>query len=203
MGIFGPSYTPLEKQILETYTISFISMGYKEDDAKKLSKDLLDNCIKESKQEGTYNLPINIGYKLLEKEKTDEKTKQSFKVKREDGVTSEDILWWWGLNDIERRIMVAIDDVNKLSSFSQLREDGYDQNEAGKLVRKSFVICGDPNDEEHAKGEDRPLPYELKDRINIYIEKRGKDNLDKFKKEVEEYSSFNAFLRKKIKDKEI
>jgi len=43
-----------------------------------------------------------------------------------------------------------------------------------------------------------PLPFELKDRINIYIEKRAKSDPEKYKKDIESSSTFNALVRKEI-----
>ena len=66
-------------------------------------------------------------------------------------------------------------------------------------VRKFHVIYGEPDDTTHTVGDDRPLPEELKDRINIYIIKRPSTDQDKYKKEIEESSTLNALLRKEIK----
>jgi hypothetical protein len=68
-----------------------------------------------------------------------------------------------------------------------------------KKVEKSLPIYGDPDDTSHKTGDDRPLPDELKNRINIYIEKRVRDNPEKYKNEIEESSTFNALIRKEIK----
>ena len=66
-------------------------------------------------------------------------------------------------------------------------------------VRKFHPIYGDPKDTAHTKGEDRPLPYELKDRINIYIEKRAKESSGNYKAEIEKATTFNALVRKEIR----
>lgn len=48
------------------------------------------------------------------------------------------------------------------------------------------------------KGDDRPLPYELKKRVNEYIGKRMSDPIE-YKRNIETSSSFNALIRKEIK----
>ena len=58
---------------------------------------------------------------------------------------------------------------------------------------------GNPDDTAHTTKDDRPLPYELKDRINIYVEKRRQSDPNKFRKEIEQSSTFNALVRKEIK----
>ena len=60
-------------------------------------------------------------------------------------------------------------------------------------------IYGDPDDPSQPTGDDKVLPRELKDRVNRYIEKREHTDKDEFKKEIEDSSSFNAFIRKEIK----
>ena len=61
-------------------------------------------------------------------------------------------------------------------------------------------MYGDPDDTMHTKGNDRPLPYELKDRINIYVEKCKKKDPDKLKKDIENSSTFNSLIRNEIKN---
>jgi len=68
------------------------------------------------------------------------------------------------------------------------------------MVCKFQPVYGDPNDNSQSSGSDRPLPYELKDRINIYIQKRMGRGSDKYKREMEQSSSFNARVRKEIRN---
>jgi hypothetical protein len=97
-------------------------------------------------------------------------------------------------------MMLKFDDVNKLSVFARIRkEEGLNEEEAAKEVRKFHVIYGDPDDTTHTVGDDRPLPEELKDRINIYIIKKSTTDREKYKKEIEGSSTLNALLRKEIK----
>lgn len=49
-------------------------------------------------------------------------------------------------------------------------------------------------------GDDGPLPYEIKDRVNVFIERHvAKGDADQYKSEVESYSSYNAFIRAKMR----
>jgi hypothetical protein len=57
----------------------------------------------------------------------------------------------------------------------------------------------DPDNTTYTKGDDRPLPCELKNRIDIYIEKRAQTDPEKYKKEIEQSSTFNALIRKEIR----
>lgn len=193
MGFFS-GYNNLEQELLEQYTAMLAPLGIDSNGVK----EMLDDCIKSSKNEGTYNLPNNFGDTLLQKERTDNNTKKNFEQKRAEGVRDEDIRWWFNLNDVERKMMLKVDELHRMVLFIQNLEDGKTEEEAASEVRKYYPTYGDLNDETHGKGDDKPLPFELKNRINIYIERQGAGNSE-FKKEVESYSTFNALVRAEIK----
>lgn len=134
-----------------------------------------------------------------------ESIRQKLSKKKAEGVKDEDVRWWWNLNDIERRIMLKQDDISRMTLFmSELEKSNEPSKEkaadkAAAKVRKFHPTYGDLDDTKHTTGDDRPLPYELKDRINIYIEKRARENSEKYKNEIEQSSTFNALIRKEIK----
>jgi hypothetical protein len=190
-------YNEIEKKLLEMYSKMFTEMGLPE--ARKMAKELLDAAIEESKREVTYNLPPNFGDMLLEKEKTDEKIRKMLEKKRKEGVRDEDIGWWWNMNDVERRMMIKVDEFFLPSAHIKLREEGKTSDEAAAQVRKTHPIYGDPEDTTHGSGDDRPLPFELKDRVNIYIQKRFLNDREKFGKDIDSSSTFNALVRREIR----
>lgn len=203
MGIFSnllgrPS--SIEKHLENLYVAMFQKMmGMSPSQAKRASRDLLEQAKQESLKEGTPNLPKDFGEILLEMGSTDEKTKLMLAKKRKKGVRDEDIRWWWNLHDLERRMMLKFDERSRFALYMKLREeDGLNEEEAAKRVRESHPFFGDPDDTSHATGQDRPLPYELKDRINIHVEKRVQIAPENFKKDVEESSSVNALIRKEM-----
>jgi len=151
-----------------------------------------------SEMEGTSNLPLNYGDIRLEKESTNEGIKSILTKLRKKGVRNEDIRWWWNMNDIERRIIAVVDENSRLAMFTQSVEEGMTGEEAAKKVRKHHPIYGDPYDTTHTIGNDRPLPIELKDRINIYVERRSQTDLEQFKKYIEKSPTFNALVREEI-----
>ena len=42
--------------------------------------------------------------------------------KRAEGVRDEDIRWWWSMHDLERRMMIKVDDISRLALYIKLRE---------------------------------------------------------------------------------
>lgn len=196
MGLFN-NYNALEEQLLEHYSQFLTEMGLP--DAKKTAKQVIDQAIEESKKDGTYNILPNFGDILLQREKTDDNTRSKLEKKRKEGVRDEDIRWWWNLNDIERRVMLKVNEFHQLTLFVKSLEDGLSEDDALNRVSKYHPLYGDPADTSQTTSEDRPIPFELKNRVDIYINKRFATDNEKYKKEIEASSTFNAFLRKEIK----
>ena len=200
MGLFDSS-SDIEKQLEDTYVhVLQKIMGLSLSEAKSTVNDMLNRAKEESLKEGTSNLPNNYGDMLLERENTDENIKSMLIKKRNEGVRDNDIKWWWNMHDLERRMMIKFDAVKIYAAFQKLtKEFNVDEKEALKIIRKSNPIFGNPDDTSGDFGEDKPLPYELMDRINIYIERMWYSDLETCKKEVEKSSTLNALIRKEIK----
>ena len=187
------------KKLGEIYIPMFQTMmGMSKSQAKSTFRQLLKQAKKDSEIEGTSNLPLNYGDIRLEKESTNEAIKSILTKVRNEGATNEDIRWWWNMHDLERRMMVAVDEISRMALFTKCLEEGMKESEAAAKVRKHHPIFGDPDDNTHTTGNDRPLPIELKDRINIYVERRSETDPQQFKRAIEESSSVNALIRKEI-----
>lgn len=193
--------TDNEKLIEDRYVSMFQEIvGMSPSQAKSAFLDIIQEAKEESLKEETSDLPQNVGDFLLKKESADEKIRSILAKKRNEGVRDQDIRWWFNMHDLERRILLKVDDVSIHSLFTKLREqDGLSEDEAAKGMRKGYPLFGDPDDTSHATGEDRPLPYELKNRINIFVQKRLQKDPEKFKKEIKESSTFNALVREEVK----
>lgn len=182
-------------------------------ESKIMAKDLLDKAIEVSKSEGSYYFPTNFGNIVLGLDKAPnsyiercaEIYRKNIPSKKSEGVRDEDILNWLNRNDVERNIVVQFDNVAKMAMFINEFETSKETTEekiaekGSEKIRKYFPFYGNPNDTSHTTGDDRPIPYELKDRVNIYVEK-VKHDPEKFKSVLEKYSSYNAFIRKEIRD---
>jgi hypothetical protein len=197
--LFGPS--DIQRQLEEIYVPMFQTMmGMTSAQAKTTFRDLYKQAESEAKKEGSINLPTNLGDILLKKESFHQETKSMLAKRRKDNVRDEDIRWWMNRHELDRKMMIKVDDISKLALFTKLREqDRLSEEQAAKEVRKHFPIFGDPDDTSTSHGDDRLLPFELKDRINVYIHKRAQTDPAKYKKDISESSSFNALIRKEIK----
>lgn len=202
MGIFSKlfgSSSDIEQQLEKQYLPMLQMMGMAPSQAKSTFNGLLKKVKEEARSEGTLSLPLNLGDILLEKDAAGKKSPMLEK-KRREGVRDEDIRWWMNRHELDRKMMTKIDDMFKLALFIKLKEkDGLSDVEAGKEVKKYFPIFGDPDDTSTSIRDDRPLPFELKDRVNIYIEKRSRLDPKQYKEDMKKSSSYNALIRQELR----
>lgn len=195
---FGNKNIELERQLIKCYADGKMSCsGIPRQEAEQLAKDMLKLAkqkMKESKQD---KLPLNFGNYILEQEKKDPASMR-MDVKRKEGVKDDDILWFWNMNPLER-CMIEVDDENsRMAAFMQHSEEGMSSESAANKIRKFIVMYGNPEDTKHTQGDDRPLPPELKDRINKWLAKYM-DKEEIFKDKLKQYSTMNAFVRAEIR----
>jgi hypothetical protein len=203
MGIFR-NLAPRgwERKIEDQYVAMFqMAVGMSPPKAKSTVRHTIKEAREESLKEYIPgDLPEKVGDFLLEGESTDKTIKSSLAKKRKEGVRDEDIRWWFNMDDLERSILLKLDDVTRHALFTKLRqEDGLSEGEAANGVRRRYPVFGDPDDTTVATGEDRPLPYELKDRIRSFVKKRMQRDPEAFKKEIKGSLSFNALIRGEVK----
>ena len=135
------------------------------------------------------------GDENLQREATDAALHAAFEKRRAEGVTDDDIRWWWNMSVFEQEMIVQQDDIIRMSMYVHLRNKGMEPTDVVKEVFKCHVKWGDPTEE---AGDDRPLPYEMKHRIVSYIEKFYDDPAE-LQERIAGESSFNALVRKEIK----
>jgi hypothetical protein len=198
-------WSEIEKR-LEPQYVSFFqeTMSMPEEVAREIFKALAQQQTEDARREGTDRFPESFGDILLEREKTDEKVRDAFASKRAEGVTDEDISLWWNMHDLERRMICKVDEMNRILLFEKLlQQNGVTELEAARMVAKRFPVYGDPSHLVLDNDDDRPLPFELKWRVNRYLAKRTKANPDKYQEEIEASTSLNALLRNALRRGEL
>ncbi|MBA7593672.1 hypothetical protein ES703_00602 [subsurface metagenome] len=190
----------LEKHLKDQYLPIFQKMmGMSMAKAKRTFKDLFTKVTEEAGNEDTMNLPPDLGDMLLEKESTDKKVETVLAKKRAEGVRDQNIRWWWNMHDLERRMMSKVDEVFIYALFLRFtKEERLSAAEANERIRKVRPMFGDPADSRYGRGNDRPLPEELRQRVNTYMTRRAQQDPEGLKRDAEACSSFNAFIRKEI-----
>ncbi len=192
----------LLKKQLEDENLYFLQThtGYSYDEAKKIFDSIFEEVQVDSKNEGTDSLPDLFGNKILEMESSDPDVKNVLDKKRKEGVSDNDIRWWWNMNDIERRLKIKLLEIQKNTFISKIcSQYGLNTEEAEKIFRKSHPVFGAPEDNMEIPDEDQPLPYELMDKIFVFIDRIYQLNDKDIIEEVSKSSTFNAFLRHQIK----
>jgi hypothetical protein len=198
-------WAEIEKR-LETHYVSFFqeSMSMPEEVARQIFKTFAEEQKEAAHRDGTDKLPENFGEILLEREQTDEHVRAVFLPKRAEGVTDEDIAFWWNMPDLERRLICKVDEMNRMLLFDQLMQrGGVTDKEAARMVAKQFPIYGDPNHLVLDSEDDRPLPFELKWRVNRFISESTAADADAFHEKVAASTSLNAVLRKAIQESQL
>jgi len=191
---------------LEPQYVSFFreSMGMPTEIAREIFRALAEEQKEAACREGTDRLPELFGEILLEREQTDEKVRNAFAPKRAEGVNDEDIALWWNMHDLERRMICKVDEMNRILLFEKLVQGGgVTEPEAARMVAKRFPVYGDPGHLVLDTDDDRPLPFELKLRINRYMAERTRVDPDGFRRKTEASTSLNALLRRAVRQGEL
>ena len=187
----------LTDNLVRGETDSHLAMGMPLREAMEMAKESVKEAVRRSKANGTFDSPPNMGDLILQAEATDEATRKRFAVKRAEGVTDADIRWWLNMHDVERHLLLLQDEAAKLGVFLYWRDQGLSDEEAGRKAAR-MVNYGDPTDTSHWSSDDRPLPIELKDRVNRLILSFAPD-LPEARQHMESFSSANAFVRAEMR----
>ncbi|MBN2241358.1 MAG: hypothetical protein JW793_01615 [Acidobacteria bacterium] len=196
-----PDWSESEKR-LEPQYVSFFreSMNMPEEVARDIFKAFVKEQREAAQREGTDRFPESFGDILLEREQSDEKVRDAFAPKRAEGVTDEDIALWWNMHDLERRLIIKVDEMNRILLFESLvQKGGVSEPDAARMVAKRFPVYGDTEHLVLENEDDRPLPFELKWRVNRYMTEKTEADPVGFRKEMEASTSLNALLRRALR----
>ena len=202
-GLFGKSHSAFERDLLEAYSQTLSSItGFSPSEARKTVSQAISMCKKQGKAEGTADLPENFGDLLFDGfQKREPMAVQIIEKVRREGCSDDDIAEWWNLPDLSRRMILWSEDMFRYRVFVHaLHEKGMNPDDAGAHVQKIFPIYGDPDDTTKLSGEKRPLPHELRGRVDAYRRSRGAQYIVD---QVKNFPSYNAFVRHAIREGEL
>jgi hypothetical protein len=209
-----------ELGLRELYSEMYQTLGTSRQEANQMAEGLL-SIAKEEIQKAGLSTPPNFGDVLIQQEQKNEQAKRILELLRSEGATDTDIRWWWNMSDLSRGVLKAHNNNSKFSLWLFLKDkEELDNKQATQMVLKIMPLYGDPRDTTQFSGDDRLLPYELMERVNVYIEKnshrpadletaapQGSDEIfdrlgDKIDRSVvnaiRKCSSFNAFVRAEL-----
>ena len=189
-----------ENSLLDLYTGIWARMQQESVDAARGEvAQWINEAKREAQRDGDAALPRDHGEILLARERTDPQIQARLAIKRAEGVTDTDIRWWWNLNYIERRLVLKIDNMSRMAVFIQELRTGRTPDDATRHIWKYFPNYGNENEVSAGEGNDRLIPYELKDRLNTWLEKQSLENASLLKERLDQTSSFNAVVRAEIR----
>lgn len=176
------------------------AVGTSFEDAMDTVRMCIEAKKKEIQAEGPKYVPPNWSTLLLEAERTNPTIKSKLAPLRRDGVTDDDIRRYHDMNEIERRTLQYLNEVTLYSAWKRAHETGVtDDRMAAVSARKQHPYYGDPDDMRVTSGDDRPLPFELMLREDVWSDEERNRNPSQFKESLEKFSSYNAFVRAEIR----
>lgn len=202
MGIFGSDKrSVLKRELVDLY--SSMMKPVFGPFAKKIVNKMVKEYEEQIKAKNLDNLPDNFGEIVVDKlyKENSKVYKHTIDMAYDDGATREDIIEYYNLDYLQRLMVEWTEKVFRDLVFtSYVKEDNLSKDEAFLKICSIFPMYGDPNDTTYTQGEDRPLSPILRGRIDIYRELFGAVAIAK---EVEQYSSYNAYVRFLIRNNKL
>ena len=177
------------------------NVGLSEVESKVRSIEIFNKAKDRMKKANQKNLPENYGKIVLEKERSDPSF-MNFNIKRKDGVTDNDIKNYWDVPAIERFLIQEIDDFLRENTYEKYITKGINSREAQDAIRKVFPIYKEPEKDINAEDLDRPLPNEIKRRVDMWVQKNH-NYPEIVQIEIVKHPTMNALIRAKIISGEI
>lgn len=199
--LFGRRPSEIERRLEQSYCelLQQLAMAGSSAEARDLVRSMLKRARQKSRKEGTWGLPLDYGDQLLREASSDKRLRAYLARIRTEGVTDEDIAWWWNRHDLERKMMLELDELHRMAALAKFTKDGMDAGRAAHMVRKIHPRYGDSSDDPSASAGDRSLPFELKNRIDRFIQMQTTRSPLKYREDLFGYPSFNAFVRAEIR----
>jgi len=172
------------------------NIGLSEVEAKAKSLEMYNEAKRRMKELNQKNLPPNYGEVVLKNEQSHPGF-MNFNIKRKDGVTDEDIKRYWNVPAIERFVISEIDRFLRESTYEKYIEKGINSKEVKDAIKKVFPIYNEPKKDDNLKDTDRPLPNEIKRRVDTWVQKNH-DYPEIIQREIVNFSSMNALIRSKV-----
>jgi hypothetical protein len=163
MGLFGSGYRSVERALIDSYTQAFSTLcGASQAECRSMAEGLVQAAIDRAKRSGAY------GAGPLSSRVLENHASQTLRDARAEGVTDDDIRWWWDLDEVERQACEEWDNALHAGVFMTQTSHGFSEDDAKLAAWAShpYYGRGDP-----PNGLARLLPPELRRRVNAYAER--------------------------------
>jgi hypothetical protein len=189
--VFGGTLT---EQLIQLNAAALQERGYSRQEAIKSARESVDRAKEIVRERNQQNEPANYGDVMLEREGSDAAVDERLRYVLAHGGTREDFRGWWNQSPLERTMSELDDEVRRVAMYLEGLRRNEDPNEVLTRVWRFHPKFGEPGQ----AGDPAPLPIELKDRINRYIEQQA-SNLEAYRSKLESSPSFNALIRLEIR----
>ncbi len=191
-----------ESALIELYSSQIAKLsGISVRKAKKTVKEAIDECKREMIEDGWKGDYTNMGDIVLELAKSGEQKWLEVITKAyEDGCTNEDIIEWWNLPSLNRRMVTWSENVFRMSTWIHLKEKGLSGEQAAIEIHKVFPKYRFSNTSRDKGDEDAYLCQEIRGRVDQY---QSTHDAEIIKTQVKNYTSYNAWVREKIRQGEL
>ncbi|MFH1920016.1 MAG: hypothetical protein ABIP48_09045 [Planctomycetota bacterium] len=192
--------TEIRRRVEPQYLLMFEAAGMSPDEAKEMFDGLFQQAKEASRQKQLAGMDAT---RLLNLAQTEPGIQRQLEWKSHEGVREEDFQWWWNMPDLERQLLLQVDENSRMGYWIALRRKAVPKGEALQRVRSTtptFVEFLGNN--ENPTDVDCPLPVELKARVVQFIERQAviDPRLELWRKKVSRAGSCNAAIRKEIRD---
>lgn len=188
-SFFKTKYTEDEKQYFD-YIKKVISLnGVASKDVESTARQILDEAIKKANKAGLRGVKT-IGNNAVKDEK--------FLNKRlETGLTKDDVLQFLNRDYVWIVTENLLTETHRLSMFMTLTIGGESDEQAVKILRKTFLYCGDPEKSHpNYQGEDADIYPEFTLRYENW---RSRISSIEEQDLAKKYSTYNAMVRDLIR----
>lgn len=198
--LFRRRITPLERDLHAVYVQSLLaSSTMSRDEAEKIVADALSACRQQSKEEGTDRLPENYGDILIvTSESGQPDSRDIVQAARGEGATDDDIREWWNLPDLCRRMVIWSETYYRSRARWLVQDEhGLSPVAAEQHIRQKYPIYGKKESDVPGQDNNRPLPHELRGRIDAHERTVGAARVAS---RAKGFSSYNAYVRDAIRN---
>ncbi len=104
---------------------------------------------------------------------------------KSEGATNEDIRWWWNLAPVDRIMIKGVDKAFRRMALSRFINEEVAPEDILEKTHQVYAMYSEeqrdlsnmtPADKQYYTGEDRPLPIEMHDRVDIHLKKLAETN---------------------------
>lgn len=203
ISVFGHRLTGREKRLLEERTLALqLMLGLTPQAARKQAREDIRDAIAQSRAQGQYGVGAQ-GRRALQNYQTNPALAEMWEAMKRAGVRDEDVIEWWNIPDIERRLMLMDDDVFRVTAYLSAMDDGATEEQAGRLIWKMRPMFGDPTAPPTFPddGSSTLLPFELKLRFMRWSERIEEGGgVEAMQAEREPFSTMNGYVRQLIRE---